>query len=223
MVLRSLYEFYDRVVSDPDYNIAPTGFSYQKISFIVVLERDGRLSAIQDARTRRIETTSEAALSSGGARKPDRGWTRTLWDNAGIFWLQPKKPDRALRNLMLPKRHLDVEAQLCLDEYSMVCRFLESWDPADAIHYEVLTNLRGGFGVFQILGEPRYVHDHARIKEWWEANLVTDNEAAQGQCIITGQFAPLARLHPLIKGVEGPVERGRRPRAQIAAIVSYNL
>ena len=50
MILHSLYKLYDRLVSDPDYNIAPPGKSYQKVTFVVVLDREGNLIDIQDAR-----------------------------------------------------------------------------------------------------------------------------------------------------------------------------
>ena len=51
MILQSLNELYSRLAADPAYEIAPPGFSPQKISFRIVLKPDGSLFGIEDART----------------------------------------------------------------------------------------------------------------------------------------------------------------------------
>jgi len=50
MILQSLHDLYARLKDDPDYQIAPPGYSLQKISFKVVLRPDGELFNIEDVR-----------------------------------------------------------------------------------------------------------------------------------------------------------------------------
>jgi hypothetical protein len=83
MILRALYELYDRLASDADYGIAPAGFSYQRISFVVVINEDGSLHAVEDARSSiegRLQT--RRVLVPGGAKKTGSGLNPCfLWDN----------------------------------------------------------------------------------------------------------------------------------------------
>jgi CRISPR-associated protein Csd1 len=220
MVLRALYELYDRLVSDPEYGIAPTGYSYQRVSFVVVLEPDGSLNAIEDARIRDgSQFRARRVLVPGGAKKTGSGLNPCfLWDNcAYLLGYDLQKPERAVRAFeAFRERHLDLDAELNVPHYSAACRFLERWDPADSYHRDILEEVGHGFGVFQIRGETSFVHDHPRVREWWEAGLYTGGDEPEGQCIVTGDVSSLARLHPSIKGVAGAQSTG-------GAIVSFNL
>ena len=46
MILQSLYELYDRLRNDAKYDVAPPGYSLQKIAFRVVLKPNGGLHNI---------------------------------------------------------------------------------------------------------------------------------------------------------------------------------
>ena len=74
---------------------------------------------------------------------------------------------------------------------------------------------RTGFGVFQIQGEARYVHDDPRVSAWWDAQREVQSGGERGHCLVSGQERRLARLHPKIKGIAGAQRAG-------AAIVSFN-
>lgn len=222
MVLSALYGLHDRLVSDPEYGIAPTGFSYQRVSFVVVLEPDGMLHAIEDARVpggRNLRPQPRRVLVPGGAKKTGSGFDPCfLWDNSGyLLGYNPQKPERALRTFeAFRNRHLGLELEIDLLEYSAVCRFLEHWDPAKTENHPILSEVGSGFGVFQIRAETSFVHDYPRIREWWEASIDTEDDGPKGQCIVTGDIVPLARLHPRIKGVVGTQSTG-------AVIVGFNL
>lgn len=220
MVLRELHDLYDRLASDPEYAVAPRGFSYQRVSFVIVLEPDGSLHAIEDARTLvGGRSRPRLVLVPGGAKKTGPGLNPCfLWDNpAYLLGYDPRNPQRAARAFeAFRERHLELENGMALPGYFAVCRFLEGWEPADAYHHPVLVEIGAGFGVFQVRGQARYVHEHRELIEGWEADLDAVDVAPEGQCIVTGEFAPLARLHPAIKGVAGAQPTG-------AVIVGFNL
>ncbi len=214
MIFRALYDLYERFENDPDYDVAPVGRSHQKVSFVVVLERDGRLVDIVDARResegRRVP---RRVLVLGGSKPKGSGLNPCfLWDAPGYMlgWCPVKDRDAAKKRHRAAKTyeafrdaHLKLENEMNVPEFSAVCRFLERWDPECCPRYPVLDEVGGGFGVFQMRGETRYVHDHPKILEWWQRNQEPEETVVHGQRLVTGKAGPIARLHPKIKGVYG--------------------
>lgn len=206
MILQSLHALYARLKDDPDYEVAPPGYSLQKISFKVVLHPDGRLfeiqSNLQDGRARQVRVL-------GSAKPPGSGINPCfLWDNTGYllgFKPEDDKPERTRDAFeAFRKKHLSLESAIASPAFSAVCRFLEAWQPERAAESPVLAETRSGFGVFQLLGEATFIHEDAAIDAWWKRHLHDDGEPTlEGQCLLTGRRGPIARLNPMIKGVAG--------------------
>jgi CRISPR-associated protein Csd1 len=206
MILQSLYSLYERLRDDPAYEIAPPGYSLQKISFKVVLRHDGTLFEIQstrqDGRPRQLRVLGETK-SSGSGLNP-----RFLWDNTGYmlgFKTGDLKPNRTRSAFdAFRKLHLEAEKDIDSPAFSAVCSFLKSWSPERAAEYPLLSELSTGFGVFQIEGETSYVHQDSTIDSWWQKTTASREEKGQtGQCLLTGESGFIARLQPMIKGVMG--------------------
>lgn len=208
MILRALHELYGRLEADPDYDVAPPGKSYQKVTFIVVLEPSGALVDIQDARQpvdgrprpRRV-------LVPGGAKPSGAGMNPCLlWDAPGyLLGWDAEKPERARRTFdSFREKHLKLERELGTPAFSAVCHFLQSWEPARSGEYPILREVETGYGVFQLRGETRFVHEHPEIGGWWEKHVSETEPGPVGQCLITGEIGPIARLHSTkIKSVDG--------------------
>ncbi len=221
MILHALEELYHRLADDPAYQVSPTGYSLQKITFKVVLHPDGRLADIVDVRDQEDgRPRSRQVQVLGNTKSPGAGLNPCfLWDNSGYmlgFKADDPKPERtrqtfeAFRDL-----HLGREEAIDATEYSAVCRFLESWDPGTAAEYETVREAAAtGFGVFQVVGQTRFVHEHPAVRQWWQARRELD-EPVGGQCLITGLHGPLARIHDKVKGVFGGQGGG-------GAIVGFN-
>lgn len=209
MILQSLHDLAQRLADERAYGLAPPGHSIQKISFRVVLKPSGELFDFQDARQVDGGRLRPPQLAVPGSGKPPGSGINPcfLWDNGGyMLGYKPDdpKPERTRETFeAFRKRHLELEPELDLPEFSAVCRFLETWDPSTASRYPVLEEAGGGFGVFQILGETAYVHQHPRIVGWWLRQCRADPQAVSGQCLLTGGPGPIARLQPKIKGVSG--------------------
>ncbi len=231
MPLRALYLLYERLKDDPAYQVPPPGRSYQRVTFTVVIERDGSLVAIQDARLPgRFNPEPRRVLVLGQTKPSGSGLNPCfLWDAPGYLLGWDAHTDRAARSWKtfeaFRDRHLNVEGEVGVPEFSAVCRFLEKWNPEKASEFKgILEEVSTGFGVFQIRGESAFVHEHPAIKEWW--NLRTKNdpermkqwwedptsfentEAKIGQCLVTGNVSKIARLHSKIKGVKGAQTSG---------------
>jgi CRISPR-associated protein Csd1 len=223
MILQSLNQLYDRLTTDPDYEIAPDGYSTQKIAFVVVLHPDGRLHAIEDIREEKGKKRLPRLLLVPGQAKPSGSGLNPcfLWDNA--FYLfgyteDEKKQVRAVRACeAFRDRHLALEKEMDDPAFSAVCRFLATWQVEQLSDHPELSELATGFGVFQLVGETGYVHEREKIKAWWgEQQAETDTDETTGFCLITGQQAPIASIHePKFKGIPGAQPVG-------AALVSFN-
>ena len=222
MILRSLHVLYDRLKDDTAYNIAPYGYSLQKISFKVVLTAQGELFEIQDVREPvQGNLRPKQVLVPGAAKSSGSGVNPCLlWDNSGYmlgYKAADENPERTRKSFSAFRgKHLALEGEIGSLAFSTLCRFLEDWDPASAEDHPVLADAATtGFGVFQIQGETRYVHQDPAVSGWLDTQPAAQSAECQGQCLVTGEEGPLARLHPKIKGVAGAQSAG-------ATIVSFN-
>jgi len=229
MILQALAESYQRFVKDPEYEVAVRGFSFQKISFAVVLEEDGRLFEIQDIRVSLERKKIPKRMRVLGMNKPTGSALSPcfLWDNTAYLLGLAKeegKKKRALEAFRETKRrYKEVEEEIGDKGFSAVCRFLENWLPDQVEKSYLNEDLWDTFGIFQIRGTTAYLHESPRIIEWWLARTEGDEEKMKkwwetapsdgpdpkGWCLISGVYGPLARLHePKVKGVLGQQPTG---------------
>lgn len=242
MILQSLNHLYQRLAEDPSNGLPTPGYSLQNISFCVVIQPDGSLVAIQQRAVEIVETGKNGKekrtsrplplLVPGQSKPSGQGLNPCfLWDNTGyMLGFKPEDPRKSAaerekekaRTLAtfeaFKKRHLECEPLVNDPDFSSVCRFLERWAPDDAEKHPVLRDISTGFGVFQISGKTKYVHESPAIMKWWQENNASDSkEGAAGFCLVTGKQAPIAVTHdPAIKGVGGAQSSG-------AKLVSFNL
>lgn len=222
MILHSLHVLYDRLENDDGYNIAPYGYSLQKISFKVVLTPQGELFDIQDARESVQGNLRPKQVLVPGATKPSGSGVNPclLWDNSGYllgYKAADKNPKRTRQSFYAFRRkHLALESEIGSPAFTALCNFLRVWGPARASNYPVLEDAAIiGFGVFQIQGETKYVHQDPAVTRWWNTRPAAHTAESRGQCLVTGKESSLARLHPKIKGVAGAQSAG-------ATIVGFN-
>lgn len=223
MILQALSDLYPRLSSDSNYKISAPGFSPQKISFKVVLNDDGSLHAIEDARV----TDTKGKLQNDimevpGSGKPSGAGVNPclLWDNQ--TYLLGRQPEDKKEGFGLERfeafreLHLSVEKSINLPAFSAVCRFLESWDPASLASHPILNDVGTGFGVFELRRAKNPVHTDPQIRKWWlDTQSTKETKATEGFCLVTGESSTIALLHPKIKGVTGAQSAG-------ALLVSFN-
>lgn len=211
MILQSLNELYSRLAADPSYEIAPPGFSPQKISFRLVINPDGSFFGIEDARVKnargkfeplRLETPLHEKRTSGVK-------AQFLCDKQEYLLgrqLEGKREGsgaecfEAFKNL-----HLSYERSIDAPCYSALCRFLESWSAEEAKEHSILDQIGTNFGVIQIRGNRGYLHDDPRIKEWWIGQQLAEPSGIEEQCLVTGITSRICRIHPDIKGFKSSV------------------
>ncbi len=246
MILQSLTQLFERIQAEDDnpYGVPIPGQSVQNITFRIVLNPDGSLVDIQDAR----ETISETAKSGRtktkkvpcqtllpGEGKPSGSGINpcTLWDNTA-YLLGYKKPDkdpvksakettRAIETLAATKAHyLTLTEGEILPSLVAIRAFYEHhWTAERAADWTTQLDdfAATGFGVFRVLPSHKDAHEEREIKDWMthrQPASATSSEPT-GFCLVTGKELPIARLHdPAIKGVNGAAPGG-------AKLASFNL
>src|SRR5690606_10873165 len=94
-----------------------------------------------------------------------------------------------------------------------VCRFFAQWDPERAREHPALRPvledvLAGRNIVFRLGGAGGFIHDRPKGQEAWLRYRNSQSAEVVAQCLVTGEEAPIARIHPSIKGVAGAQPSG---------------
>lgn len=214
-VLQALARYYDRMAERGEAE-AP-GFSREKISFAVTLSEAGEPVAVIDLRTASGKRLVPRLLSVPAAVKrtvailPNAFWDKSAY----LLGRTAGEGERtAQEHAAFKLMHLEMLAGSNDPGLAALQRFLESWTPerfdAPPFNPEMLdANL-----VFRLDGEQRFLHEREAARA-----LLAGRAGGEGKrafCLVTGQEAPVARLHPTIKGVAGAQSSG-------AALVSFNL
>ena len=225
-ILQALVGYYERLDSESAKDLPRYGFSRERISYAIVLSMDGSVVDVVPL----LDTSSKLPRPSR-LSVPQQTIVRTaniaanfLWDNTGyaLGAKRDKNDQRSTRPVSAQREH-DAFKELHLrllteadDEgLTAVRRFLLGWEPS---RYEALRHsgeMLGANVVFQLDGESRFVHDRDAAQRVWR-NHLAEQQGGEGLCLVTGQRAPIKRLHAKVKGVRGTLSVG-------ASIVSFNL
>lgn len=220
MILHALTQFYDRKSKEPDCHLPLVGFSVEKIHFSLVLNSNGQLVQVLDLRERDgRRTIPRLSIVPKGAKKSVNIAANFLWGSTSYVLGadEKKRPERtadcheAFKGL-----HKDLLVNSNDKAAEAVLKFLEMWRPSGAPALDLWQDMLSGNLVFQLDGERGFVHERDKVKAVWEDHFGAKETQDIGACLIDGEYAPIARLHPSIKGVRGAQSSG-------AAIVSFNL
>ena len=221
-ILNALVGHYDRLKIAGD--VPNYGYSRERISYAVVLSRSGKLIDVMSL----LETSGakpRPSLRSVPRPAPDRRGLRKvanfLWDKTAYAFGRTRERqtkqvvDAELEHAEFRKFHDRLLGDSADPGLLALRGFLDSWEPEryDTLRYadDMLdTNI-----VFRLDGEQSFLHDRPAARRIWQDHLA-GHEGAATSCLVTGEKAPSARLHPPVKGVGGAQSSG-------AAIVSFNL
>lgn len=225
MILQALDAYYQRLAGDPSENVPRQGYSREKIHFALVLGQDGTLLDVHDLRIqdgKKLVPKELFVPHPGKKRAGTNPPPNFLWDNTGyVLGADAKgKPDHTQKCFLAFRKQVltipdDGDAGL-----TAVRAFLSAWQPERAS--EVISaflpwdDVAGKNLVFRLDGEQGYIHERSAARAAWSARYSSATDATQGFCLVSGTLAPIAQLHPAIKGVPGAQTAG-------ASLVSFNL
>ena len=212
MILQALNNYYDRLVQAG--TLERPGWQPVKVSYALQIDEAGQLVRVlplmtEDERGKKKVLVPRVMNLPAQVKRSMGIASNFLCDNATyILGLDNKgKPERALKCFQACRDlHLALLKQVNSAPAQAIYRFFESWQPQAAPDCALLApfmdDLLGGVNI-------TFAYGQSDVKNWPEVQHAWDdhyNRAGEGQsmrCLVTGEEAIPARLHPSIKGVAG--------------------
>ena len=217
-ILRALTDQYERLAERgqaPEY-----GYSHEAVSFAILLALDGSVVDVADIRddsgkpVRRRVPRPE--IRAGKVVRSNFLWDKTGYALGIVRDKETGEPAPVHRGEHDEFKRLHAELLSATRDVGLraLVRFLESWRPGDYEGLPRAAEMVDANVVFRLDGERAYLHDRHAARRAWGEHLTTRGQST-GICLVTGQHAPIERVHPKIKGVRNAQPAG-------AAIVSFN-
>lgn len=217
MIFYELVRLYEQLVYQG--KISAPGWMDEKVSYGIMLNREGNIVQLvslknENGKARIMPVPQHPGRTSGVL-------PFFLWDN-GTYLLGldgAGKPEKARERFEASRKlHLDLLKEVDTEAAQAVKKFFLTWKPEKALEHEQIKPemeelLKGANLIFYYGAEP--VTEDGGIRHMWELHGNGDEGGETGICLVTGRKEPIARLHPLIKGVRGAQPSG-------ASLISFN-
>ena len=223
MILQALTDYYRRKCDDPDpaQRLPVFGLEQKEIPFILEINAEGELLQLRD--TRELQGKKKVAQVFRvpmGIKKTSGVAANLLWDTLEyVLGVDTKgKPERVAEQHAAFRARIAALPEAARQDAGIqaVLRFLDRVDEhqlerqpawADALESNAVLS-------FRLQGDMDLVCQRPAVVQA-ALNATTDDDAPQAMCLVTGEKAPVERLHASIKGVWGAQTSG-------ANIVSFN-
>ncbi len=223
MVIDSLYQHYEQL--NEKHLVPPVGWTLSKVSLALRLDEHGSLLGVIPLEETVVRKNKEVtvpkivAVPDGGKRSVNI-CPMPLCDGASYFFGVDKESGKVSKRSLdcfnaAKEKHIELLKDVDSPAAKAVVSFFENWNPDKAEKNPVYAEnkqaiLKASNLVFWF--KDGFVLDDEKV-----ANVFgdTSSDLTCGFCTVLKKEAPIARLHPSIKGVRGAQSSG-------AALVSYN-
>ena len=223
MILQALNDYYWRKCDDPDpaQRLPRFGLEQKEIPFILEISAEGELLQLRD--TRELNGKKKVARVFRvpmGIKKTSGVAANLLWDTLEyVLGVDTKgKPERVAEQHAAFRARLAALPDAARQDAGVqaVTRFLDHIDLAQLALQPAWVDALESNAVlsFRLHGDHDLVCQRPAVVSA-ALNVATDDDAPQAMCLVTGEQAPVERLHASIKGVWGAQTSG-------ANIVSFN-
>lgn len=214
MILQALTRYYDILSNDPESDIAPPGYSSVGVSFILEISHKGELINM-------IPVFQNVTMGKKIVEKPQRiivpEYAEPTVNVAasllcgksdyvlGISEKDDKKPEHSAKRFAeFCRFNKEILEQADCDAARAVIAFLNNHDPTKARSHKAISPhleeiMKGRRIVFSFNG--KYVHEDKTILKVWDKHRI-DKDSVLGQCLVTGEFAPIAIKHRKLQGLK---------------------
>lgn len=228
MILQALTQYYQRK-ADNGSDIAPQGFEYKQIPFIIVIDKDGNFVQLEDTRDVDIKNKKTKAktylvpLSSSRSAKGSADIANLLWDNYGYVLAVPKvdkkkseeqlqqwaeRQNKAFKTKIEQvsetlSEHIGISAvkQFYSNNQMDVVKQAQNWNDCLKIKDALMS--------FRLKGETDLICQSKFVQNYIYDSLKDDDETEEnesqdeliGVCLVTGKREKIAKLHNKISGI----------------------
>lgn len=227
MLIKALCDYYD--ILSKAGKVLPEGYSNVGVHYLVSLTPEGKVNAITDYQDRipEILKNGKTKIQTNPkiVRMPKRTEKSAIDSNIiehrplylfGLSYAEDsmdaddKKAQKSHEACV--KKNLEFLEGLDSPIVNAYRNFLQNWEPENEIHNGKLMELGKKYNTFRfafcLSGNPDILlHEDPAVKKKWEQKIQeakdSTDENSNVQCAITGEYAPIARIHNKIKGVYG--------------------
>lgn len=214
MILQALHSLYVRKQDE----LPPEGFEQKEIPFLIVLNGDGTFCDLQDTRSRvgKKLLARQFRVPKDNGRSGKNAWqiANLLWDHYGYVLGWPKSDADADRDMAVKQHDTFISrvkelAAAYTDDKGIhaVLQFLLSAEKQKVFEHatwEECKKIPGCNLSFRLADELGLVCENKRVKDFVADSAAVDADDddspstgdTEGICLITGEQALLARLHP---------------------------
>ena len=232
MILSALTDYYEQLLKEE--KVGKDGWSFAKVSYAITIDESGRVRGIQPLMKQEKRGKKEvlvpvlrlAPLQKGRSSKilpffmcDNAKYLLGAWSPSGDLETDEKNRKQAKDYFEASANyHKDILKNTDSTFAKSVCRFFETWNfekNKDEFGVDLDKVLAASNLIFRSFETTKELLSDTEIQEVWDDSYHKRTEQKIGRCLVTGKVAPVARLHPLLKGVRGAQSSG-------AALVSFN-
>ncbi|OGR23203.1 MAG: type I-C CRISPR-associated protein Cas8c/Csd1 [Desulfobacterales bacterium RIFOXYA12_FULL_46_15] len=223
MILQALKEYYDRKTADPTSGIAPYGWEWKEIPFLIMITGNGDFCSIQDTREGKSKRGHMYLVPSLGEKKGNGIKSNLFWENIEYVFGSPvptkskpnPDPERIREQhsafqkqiLELGQENKKIIAALKFANTDHLERLKKDvvWKEALSINKNLLISFQGDG---PITNDPE-------IRQI--INTKKRPDSVNGTCLVTGNNDEIVRLEAPIRGIYGNDQKAER------SLVAFNL
>lgn len=208
MILQALYNYYRQKAADPESGIAPPGFEWKEIPFIIVIDRNGNFIDLEDTRQGDMKKAQAFLLPKSTGRSGSNAWmtSNLLWDHYGYVLGNPRGDDmksiemaRKQLNSFLFKVNALPESLKKDDGVNAVTSFYQNDEykkVSSSENWSECIKINGCNMSFRLDDETLLVPCRPSVRSYIEKyDLNNTHEENKGICLLTGIYGPIARIH----------------------------
>lgn len=223
MILQALNDYYQRKCNDPDpaQRLSMFGLEQKEIPFLLEITAQGELLQLRDTREmngkRKVARAYRVPM---GIKKTSGVAANLLWDTLEyVLGVDTKgKPQRVAEQHAAFLARIAALPDAAREDAGIqaVSRFLDHIDVAQLERQPAWADALESNAVlsFQLYGDQDLVCQRPTVVNA-ALNASAEADVPRAMCLVTGEYAPVERLHTAIKGVWGAQTSG-------ANIVSFN-
>lgn len=213
MILHALTQYYQRKAAAGG-DVAPEGFEYKEIPFVIVLDKQGHFIQLEDTRglkgKKKVGRSFLVPKGLGRSGKNSYQVSNILWDHYGyvLAYAGDKEQEQANKQHSSFVAKVDeIKRSLPDDEgVAAVAAFLslpeEKQKVMQSDNWAECAKIKGANLSFRLVSEASaLVCQSKTVQNYLAETKQTETDVSKGVCLVTGQKSPIARLHNPIKGV----------------------
>ena len=225
MILQALVSYYETLAARGE--LPQPGWAPVKVSYVLNLDDQGDITTVvcikeEVTRGKKKALVPQTIQLPAPVKRTVGVTANFLCDNSSYILGADKKgkPKRSLECFQVCKTlHETLLVSVEEPAARALLSFFDHWQPEKLTehpafaHQDMEDVLASANLIFRYRG--RYLHEIPAIRQAWQDYYNNSQDSQQFPCLVTGKLAPVAQLHPSIKGIYGAQSSG-------ASLVSFN-